>query len=99
MNTQITEKIDIMSGPTHLEVCNAFAYAFNLINPHTALFKLQVGQAPVSIRAQVIGLTYESGADGMLNIKANFVLRGRNVQASGFYNAKRQTGYLNVPMR
>lgn len=96
---QITEKVDIVSGPSHLEVCNSFAYAFNLLNPHTALFRLLVGQAPVSIRAKVTGLTYESGAEGMFVIKANFILLGRNVTAEGFYDAKRQTGHFNVPIR
>ncbi len=94
------EEIPIVCGPSWLDLCIAYAYAFNEANPHRASFtlgKVTVGKMTMIVRAQVIGLEYESGAEGMFNIKANFYYLGRDVQATGFYDAKRQKGYFRIP--
>lgn len=89
------KQYEILGGPSHLDLCNCFAYAFNKRNPHLANFQLgEVGK----VELRIVSLAYESGVEGQFEFVAYVVTRCTllGCRVNGYYNAMRHSGWANA---
>jgi|GEM_PF-5143967 len=90
------KQYEIVGGPSHLDLVNCFAYAYNKRNPHLANFQLS-GVGKVELR--IVSLAYESGEEGKFEFVGYVVTRAQPLfgcRINGYYNAPRHSGWANA---
>ncbi len=94
-----TKRFKIVDGPGAGATMDAFKYAYSKSHDFDVNFSLREtsDETTISSMAQVVGLSYESGSDGMFIITMHVHIEPFGLCiANGFYDAQRRNGYIDV---